>query len=53
MSHSLFEDTILFMALGVPIFWLTVPRLAMALVVVWFERMRRHYFRRSFKVGTA
>ncbi len=52
LSHSLLEDTVLYMAIGVPIFWITVPRLVMALVVVWFERFRRQRFRRSFKAGT-
>lgn len=52
LCHSLLEDTILFMAIGVPLFWITVPRLLLALVVVWFERFRRQRFRRSFKVGT-
>lgn len=52
LSHSLMEDTALFMAIGVPFFWLTVPRLAMAVGVVWFEKERRHRFRRSFRVGT-
>ncbi len=53
VCHSLLEDTALFLAIGVPLFWITVPRLAAALVVVWFERIRRHRFRRSFRVGTA
>ncbi len=53
VCHSLLEDSILYVAIGVPLFWITVPRVAMALVVVWFERIRRHHFRRSFKVGTA
>lgn len=52
ISHSLLEDTALFMAIGVPIFWLVVPRLLLAIAVVWLERARRHRFRRSFKVGT-
>ena len=52
LSHSLLEDTALFMTIGVPVFWITVPRVAMALVVVWFERFRRQRFRKSFKVGT-
>jgi hypothetical protein len=51
LLHSLFEDTILYLAIGVPLFWLTVPRLIAATVVVWVERIRRHHFRRSFKVG--
>ncbi len=53
LCHSLLEDTALFLTIGVPIFWITVPRLLMALLVVWFERFRRQRFRRSFKVGTA
>jgi hypothetical protein len=52
LCHSLLEDTILFMAIGVPLFWITVPRLLLATAVVWFERFRRQRFRRSFKVGT-
>ncbi|NLJ46323.1 MAG: transporter [Treponema sp.] len=52
VSHSLLEDTVLYAALGIPIFWLTVPRLVMAVLVVWAERLRRTAFRRSFRVGT-
>lgn len=39
MSHSLLEDTLLYAALGVGVVWLLVPRLVMALVVVWGERL--------------
>lgn len=53
MCHSLVEDTALFAIFGISLFWLTVPRLIMAFVVVWFERIRRHYFRRSFRAGVA
>lgn len=53
LCHSLLEDSILYVAIGVPLFWITVPRVVMALIVVWFERIRRHRFRKSFKVGTA
>jgi hypothetical protein len=52
MCHSLLEDTVLYSAIGVSLFWLTVPRLIMALVIVWLERLRRTAFRRSFRVGT-
>jgi hypothetical protein len=52
LCHSLFEDTMLFVAIGTPIFWITVPRLVMALIVVWFERFRRRRFRKSFRAGT-
>jgi hypothetical protein len=51
MCHSLLEDSALFLAVGVPLFWITVPRLAMAILAVWIEKSRRHYFRRSFRAG--
>ena len=51
ICHSLLEDTTLFATIGVPFFWITVPRLVMAAAVVWLERGRRHYVRRSFRVG--
>jgi spore maturation protein SpmB len=51
MSHSLIEDTALYMAVGIPILWITLPRLAFAMVVVWLERARRHFLRRSFRAG--
>jgi hypothetical protein len=53
LCHSLVEDSFLFLAVGVPLFWITVPRLIMAILAVWLERARRRFFRRSFRVGTA
>lgn len=41
ISHSLFEDTVLYAAIGLPVFWLMVPRLVLSLAVVWAERLRR------------
>jgi spore maturation protein SpmB len=41
VSHSLVEDTALFAALGAPAVWLILPRLAMALLVVWERRLER------------
>ena len=52
VCHSLMEDTVLFLAIGVPLFWITLPRLVLALLAVWLERARRRIFRRSFRVGT-
>jgi hypothetical protein len=51
MCHSLLEDTTLFAVLGVSLFWITVPRLVMATALVWLERLRRHYVRRSFRAA--
>jgi hypothetical protein len=52
LCHSLLEDTVLFLAVGVSLFWITVPRLILAFLAVWLERSRRRFFRRSFRVGT-
>jgi hypothetical protein len=53
LCHSIVEDTILFAAVGLPLLWITLPRLVLALAAVWAERARRRLFRRSFRVGTA
>lgn len=52
ISHSLLEDSLLFMAIGVPLFWAVVPRFLLAIIMVWLERARRILFRKSFQVGT-
>jgi hypothetical protein len=38
ISHSLLEDTMVFVAIGVPVFWITIPRIFLAIVVVWMIR---------------
>ncbi|MDD5571816.1 MAG: nucleoside recognition protein [Bacteroidales bacterium] len=38
ISHSTLEDTLLFMAIGVPVFWILVPRIGFAMVAVWLNR---------------
>lgn len=42
LSHSLLEDTLLFVAIGVGAFWITVPRLILAAAVVWGRRAVLH-----------
>ena len=39
VNHSLFEDTLLFMAIGVSAFWITVPRIILAMIIVWLYRL--------------
>jgi hypothetical protein len=39
ISHSLLEDTLLFVAIGVSAFWITIPRLVLAFIVVWIYRI--------------
>jgi hypothetical protein len=38
ISHSLLEDTLLFVAIGVPVLWMIFPRLILAFFVVWGYR---------------
>ena len=38
VNHSLLEDTLLFVAIGVPAGWIIAPRFALAIVVVWGVR---------------
>jgi len=39
ISHSLLEDTSVFVVIGVPVFWVTVPRILLAVLVVWIIRI--------------
>lgn len=39
ISHSLLEDTLLFVAIGVSAVWIIFPRLILALIVVWIYRL--------------
>ncbi|NDV54463.1 nucleoside recognition protein [Parabacteroides sp. 52] len=38
ICHSLLEDTLIFVAIGIPAFWIIVTRLFFALAVVWARR---------------
>jgi spore maturation protein SpmB len=46
MNHSMVEDPALFMPLGVHPFWLYIPRLVMAIIVVRLVRLYQRYARR-------
>ncbi|HDQ99174.1 MAG TPA: hypothetical protein ENN51_02660 [candidate division WOR-3 bacterium] len=35
LSHGLFEDTAIFVVMGANLFWITVPRLLLAILVTW------------------
>jgi len=39
INHSLLEDTLLFVAIGVPAGWIVVPRFALAIFIVWSVRL--------------
>ena len=51
LSHSLLEDSILFVLMGVPIVLIILPRLAFAFAAAWLERLRRWWLLKTFKVG--
>ena len=38
ISHSQLEDPLLFVVIGLPLLWLVIPRLVMAVIVVWLKR---------------
>ena len=38
INHSLLEDTLLFVAIGVPAGWIIAPRFIMSIIVVWAMR---------------
>ncbi len=48
ITHSLLEDTILFCAIGVPLFWVATPRIILSIVAVWGIRL---LFRRLGTLG--
>ena len=39
INHSLLEDTLIFVAIGVPVLWITIPRIILAMIVVWTVRL--------------
>lgn len=47
VSHSQLEDPLLFAVLGLPIGWLIVPRILLAMMVVWLKRFRDFLYKKS------
>ena len=52
VSHSQLEDPLLFAVLGLPMAWLMIPRILLAIVVVWLKRLRDFLCKKS-KSGCA
>lgn len=44
VSHSLLEDTCLFVAIGVSAWWITIPRIVLATIIVWLKRLLNWVF---------
>ena len=51
VNHAMIEDPALFLPLGIPVFWLWIPRLAAAMAVTWiysgFSLARRRHAQRT------
>lgn len=53
INHSMLEDTLLFVAIGVPVLWIMMPRIVLAFVVVWIVKyIHRSKSRKSAKIIT-
>lgn len=39
ISHSQLEDTLLFVSIGAGVFWITLPRLVLAVAIVWLYHL--------------
>lgn len=49
MCHSLLEDSIIFVTIGVPLLWIVVPRLFFAILIVWLRRGLRYIYTRKLR----
>ena len=49
VSHSLLEDTLIFVALGVPFLWIVCTRLAFAALAVWLRRAYNMYIMKRIR----
>lgn len=51
VNHAMIEDPALFLPLGLPVFWLWIPRLVAAIISAWlywiFSSARRRYAKRA------
>ncbi|MDR0982235.1 MAG: nucleoside recognition protein [Culturomica sp.] len=43
VSHSQIEDPLLFAVIGIPMLWLIIPRMMLAVVVVWLRRLELYF----------
>jgi hypothetical protein len=50
MSHSLLEDSLIFIAIGIPALWIIFTRLFFAIVVVWLRRAYNYYYIRKMAI---
>lgn len=50
MSHSLLEDSLIFIAIGIPALWIIFTRLFFAIVVVWIRRAYNYCYLRKIAI---
>ena len=48
INHSMLEDNLLFIVLGISVWWIIVPRVLFALIVVWVQKAYLHLRQKSF-----
>lgn len=53
VSHSQLEDPLLFAVLGLPVLWLIIPRIVLAMIVVWMSRLWEVVNRKKVPVRAA
>ena len=49
ITHSVLEDTLLLLAIGVTMFWLVIPRFIISIVAVWSQRL--YYYIKDRKIN--
>ena len=49
MNHSIIEDTCVFGAIGISVFWIISTRMLFALIVVWGRKLMMKIFRKTRK----
>ncbi|MDR2810930.1 MAG: nucleoside recognition domain-containing protein [Tannerellaceae bacterium] len=53
VNHSMLEDTIIFVAIGIPALWILIPRLVFAAAAVWLRRLfNSMYISRKIKTSS-
>lgn len=51
VNHSTLEDTLLFVAIGVPVLWMIIPRFILAIIIVWGVRFLHHVSLKSRRLS--
>jgi hypothetical protein len=52
ISHSLLEDTLLFVAIGVSAWWIIFPRLILAMFAVWIYKAELFFLRKKNEISS-